>query len=137
MSLSSDNKVNSTYYASAATSANNNIVLTDKKRLLIIGYGVAGSQITAHLAKNNNCNITVVTPFDYMEISLSLTKVTGAKYEEDFHKDALFPLLEEPNVNYIIASCKSLSGNLAVLSNNDEINFDACIIWLERNNFYY
>ena len=46
-----------------------------------------------------------------------------------FHKDALFPLLEEPNVDYIIASCKSLSGNLAVLSNNDKINFDACVIW--------
>jgi NADH dehydrogenase FAD-containing subunit len=41
----------------------------EKKKLVVIGYGVAGSRITAKLAKSKKYEITVVTPFEYQEVS--------------------------------------------------------------------
>ena len=41
---------------------------TEKKKLVVIGYGFAGSRVAANLAKLNKYDITVITPFEYQEV---------------------------------------------------------------------
>lgn len=103
--------------------------MSEKKRVLVIGYGGAGSQATAHLAKNPNLRVTVVTPFDFMEVTLCTAKFLGLKEKvEEEHDKYMFPLLKEDNVDYVIASCTSLSNSSAALSNGQTIDFDACVV---------
>jgi NADH dehydrogenase FAD-containing subunit len=99
------------------------------KRILVIGYGAFGSQLVAALVKKNRRNIykiTVVTPFEYMEVSVKMTKVVAAGPEE--HKKALFPLLRENGVEYIIDRCVSLTETEATTESGLVIPFDLCVI---------
>jgi len=110
-------------------SKNKSKAMSEKKRVLVIGYGGAGSQATAHLAKNPNLRVTVVTPFDFMEVTLCTAKFLGLKEKvEEEHDKYMFPLLKEDNVEYVIASCTSLSNSSATLSNGQTIDFDACVV---------
>eukprot|EP01034_Spumella_vulgaris_P031550 gene31550-38968_t len=49
-----------------------------KKRVLVIGYGAAGSQLTSKLAKNGNYSVIVITPFEYQEVSPRMTRAIAA-----------------------------------------------------------
>ncbi len=97
-----------------------------KKRILVIGNGGAGSQFTAKVAQNVNYSVTVITPFDYMEISLSMTKAIAAGPAE--HAKAVFPLMREDNVEYVIDPCVGISGKVATTATGRTIAFDVCVI---------
>eukprot|EP01034_Spumella_vulgaris_P031146 gene31146-38489_t len=96
------------------------------KRVLVIGYGAAGSQLTAQLAKNKKYAITVVTPFDYQEVSLFMTKAVAMGAAE--HSKIIFPLLREDRVDYVIDSCVSLTNTTATLASGNKIEFDVCVL---------
>ena len=97
-----------------------------KKQVLVIGYGGGGSQVTAALAKDRNCKVTVITPFNYQEVMLRMTKVLPAGPTE--HEKALYPLVREEGVDYIIDSCTQLTDTSATVSNGSVVNFDICVV---------
>jgi len=45
------------------------------KKLLVVGYGASGSNLVAMMAAKKQCDITVLTATDYMEVPLSMTSV--------------------------------------------------------------
>lgn len=97
-----------------------------KKNIVIVGYGAAGSTLTAALAAKRAYNITVVTPFDYQESSVVMTTVvaTGAG-----HDKAIFPLLREDGVEYVIGLCTEVrESDVVVNSGERTLPFDACVI---------
>lgn len=97
-----------------------------KKRVLVIGNGVAGSQFAAFAAKNKNYAVTVLTPFDYQEISLCMTKAIAVGSEE--HTKCIYPLVKEEGVEYVLESCASLSNTSATTTSGRVIDFDVCVI---------
>lgn len=110
-------------------SANSNIMsysTVAKKRVLVIGNGVAGSQFAAFAAKNKNYSVTVLTPFDYQEISLCMTKAVAVGGEE--HTKCIYPLNREEGVEYVLDSCAALMNNSARTTSGRVIDFDVCII---------
>lgn len=96
------------------------------KRVLIVGNGAAGSQLAAQLAKNKKYAVTVITPFEYSEVSLCMTKVIAMGTEE--HSKIIFPLLREERVDYAIDSIASLTNNIATLASGNTIEFDVCVL---------
>jgi NADH dehydrogenase FAD-containing subunit len=108
-----------------------------KKKVLVIGYGGAGSKLTAELAKKSNLYaVTVLTPFDYMEVSLQMTKVIATGTEE--HSKVLFPLLREDGVEYVIDYCASIDATQAVTASGETIPFDVCVIAVgQRVPFFF
>eukprot|EP01031_Cornospumella_fuschlensis_P044502 gene44502-54428_t len=102
-----------------------------KQKVLVIGNGAAGSKVAAYAAKNALYDVTVVTPFEYMEISLCMTKVIAAGPEE--HNKAIYDLLREPNVTYIIDTVASLTNNVAVLTSGTNVPFDVCVVATGQN----
>jgi NADH dehydrogenase FAD-containing subunit len=101
------------------------------KRVLIVGNGAAGSQLAAQLVKNKKYSITVVTPFEYQEVSLCMTKVIAVGPTE--HEKIIFPLLREENVDYAIGHCTSLTNTTATLNSGKKIEFDVCILATGQN----
>lgn len=110
--------------------------MSDKKRVLIIGNGVAGSQTAAILAKNPKLAVIVLTPFDFMEVSLNMTLVVASAPTGDkdklFEQKALHELVREDGVEYTIGKCTNLSNNKATYEKADgskgEIDFDVCVV---------
>jgi NADH dehydrogenase FAD-containing subunit len=97
------------------------------KKVLVIGNGGAGSQLAAQLAKQHQkYSVSVVTPFDYSEVSLCMTKAIAMGSEE--HSKIIYPLLREDKVEYFIDSCVSLTNTTATLASGKKINFDVCVI---------
>ena len=77
-------------------------------------------------ASKTKFDITVVTPFNFIEVPLGIPSalVMGeAEYAHFQHE-----LLKEEGVKYIIATCTSLSKNQATLSTKDTIDFDVAIV---------
>ncbi|RYH05418.1 hypothetical protein EON65_44735 [archaeon] len=107
---------------------NSNLV---KHKVLVIGNGAAGSKVAAYAAKNKHYDVTVVTPFEYMEISLCMTKVIATGAEE--HNKAIYDLLREPKVTYIIDTVTSLTDGLAILSSGTNVPFDVCVVASGQN----
>ena len=99
---------------------------SNKRRVLIIGYGACGSQTAAALAKKKQYSVTVLTPFDYMEVSVTMTESIAAGPEE--HKNSVFPLLREDGVEYVIDNCVSLTSNEARTKSGQVIPFDLCLV---------
>ncbi len=104
---------------------------TDKKRIVVIGNGAAGSQFIAKIAKCRDFNITVVTPFSYSEISVNMTKVIAVGPTE--HIKSIFPLLKEDNVEYIIDHCVSLSSTEVTMATGRVLPFDVCVVATGQN----
>lgn len=100
--------------------------LLNKKNILVIGCGAAGSQFAAAAAKVKGYKVTVLTPFDYMEVSLNMTKVLGAGPEE--HTKCLFPVLHEDGVEYVTGRCVSVTNDHAALEDGRTLPFDACVV---------
>jgi NADH dehydrogenase FAD-containing subunit len=96
------------------------------KRVLVIGNGGAGSQLTAMLAKNKKYSVTVVTPFEYIEVGLLMTQVLAMGAAE--HSKIIYPLLREDGVDYIVDPCISLTNTTATLASGATIDFDACVL---------
>ena len=48
------------------------------KKLLVVGYGASGSNLVAMMAAKKQCDITILTATDYMEVPLSMTSVLAA-----------------------------------------------------------
>lgn len=101
-------------------------VMGDTKRLLIIGNGAAGSQLTAKIAKLTYFKLTVLTPFSYSEVSVNMTKAIAVGSNE--YMKCVFPLLREDNVEYIIDECVTLTSTKAILRSTREVMFDVCVI---------
>eukprot|EP01041_Mallomonas_annulata_P011310 gene11310-23664_t len=102
-----------------------------KGRVLIVGNGIGGSKVTAVLAamvrKNKkDVSITVLTPLNYNEVSLSMTNVVATGASE--HNAIIHPLVKEDDVTYVIGSCKQLNERSVVTSDETTIEFDACVI---------
>lgn len=101
------------------------------KRVVVIGNGAAGSKFTAllaALAKKNkkDYSITVLSPENYSEISLQMTSVLATGSEE--HNKALFPLVQEDGVEYILEGCKDLNGDNLITTSGRAISFDVCVV---------
>lgn len=103
----------------------------NKKKVVVIGCGPAGSQFVAKAAKDKNLEVTVITPFDYHEISLRMTMVVAEGAEE--HAKALYPLLREDGVNYIIDTVQSISQGSLITRSGQAISFDAAVIAVGQN----
>lgn len=100
--------------------------MSSKKTVVIIGYGVAGSRTAAALAKSKMYNVTVITPFNYQEVPLQMTKVvaTGA----EVYKGVVFDIIKEDGVEYKFATCKSINDKTITLSDDSNISFDVCVV---------
>lgn len=108
------------------------------KKLVVVGYGFAGSRTTAKLAKTKKYEITVVTPLDYQENSLNMTAVIATGSE--VYKDTVYNLVKEDGVSYIHASCVSIDDKKKelILSNEQTLAYDVCVIATGVNiPFYY
>lgn len=105
--------------------------MTDKKKIVVIGNGAAGSQITAKMAKLKQFAITVITPFNYSEISVSMTKVFAVGPDE--HVRSIYPLLKEDSVEYIVDECISVSNDSVSLKSGRVVPFDCCVIATGQN----
>jgi len=103
----------------------------DQKRIVVVGYGGGGSKLVAELAKKQIYKITVITPFDYMEVSLLMTKVLAVGREE--HEKAIFPLVREDGVEYIIDVCVSVSNNAMTTKTGRVVPFDVCVVAVGHN----
>lgn len=100
-------------------------------RVLIIGYGPAGSQLTAQLVKLKKFDITVITPFDFQEVSL---RMTGAVVSpQATHESAIYDLVREPGVNYVIGRCTRLTNEAATVNDNQAVEFDVCVVCCGQN----
>lgn len=102
-----------------------------KKKVVVIGCGAAGSQFAAKIAKGNKYDVTVITPFEYMEISLKMTMVIAAGPEE--HVKALHPLLREDGVTYIIDTVASLSDGSLTTGSGQTLTFDVAVVAVGQN----
>lgn len=102
-------------------------LLPDKK-VLLIGNGWAGSQIAAGLAKIKGLHLTVLTPFEYQEVSFRMTKVMATSAEE--HDKTIYPLTntKEDNVEYVIDQCTSLRAGACDTIKNGTLAYDYCVI---------
>jgi apoptosis-inducing factor 2 len=99
-----------------------------KRRAVVLGNGASGSKVAARLAKlrPSDLDITVVSPFDYIEISLCMTKVLAAGPEE--HGKALYGLVREPGVRYVLDAAAALEDGQVRLLSGDALPYDVCII---------
>jgi pyruvate/2-oxoglutarate dehydrogenase complex dihydrolipoamide dehydrogenase (E3) component len=70
--------------------------------------------------------VTVVTPFDYMEVSLSVTMAIASGAND--HAKIIFPTVREDGVDYIKGTVTELSESSATLSNGQTVSFDVCIL---------
>lgn len=100
--------------------------MASKKKVVIIGNGVAGSKAAAQLAKIGKYDITVVTPVQFHEVPLKMTKVIATGSE--VHNGTIFDLVKEDGVTYEFATCTNIEGNTASLSNGTQLSFDSCIV---------
>ena len=97
-----------------------------KKRLVVVGYGVAGSQIACQLAVKGKYSITVLNPYDYMEVPLSMTMVMAAGPEA--HDKCIYPLMRETGVEYVIGICASITDGTVTTTTGQSIPFDVCVL---------
>jgi NADH dehydrogenase FAD-containing subunit len=108
-----------------------NIRITEMshKTILVVGYGIAGSTLTANLVKSNGSaknKIIVVTPQDYQEVPFRMTMACAAG--SDAHKRAIYDCVREDGVEYRIAAVTELTNEAATLSDGTIVNFDVCIV---------
>lgn len=106
-------------------------IQVDKKKIIVIGYGGGGSKLVGNLAKTKKYAITVITPFDYMEVSVLMTKVIAVGKEE--HEKALFPLLQEEGVEYVIDIVTGVTNNTVTTKSGKTLPFDACVVAVGHN----
>jgi hypothetical protein len=103
--------------------------------VLIIGNGGAGSQTAACFSeiikrKKLRCKLTVLSPCDYTEVSVCMTKnmvVAGA------HASSLYASVREPGVDYLIDGCKELKPDSLITTCGKELYFDVCIVATGQN----
>ena len=108
---------------------------TTKKKLLVVGYGAAGSQTACAMAKTGKYTVVVLTPFEYMEVSLSMTMVMAVG--PDAHEQVLFPLLRDPGIEFIIGTCKTIDDKSVTTSTGQVITFDVCVLATGQNMSVY
>jgi NADH dehydrogenase FAD-containing subunit len=69
----------------------------------------------------------VVTPFDYQEVSLSMTMAIASGPSD--HAKAVFPLVREDGVSYITgATVTDISDGSATLSSGETVAFDVAVL---------
>ena len=102
-----------------------------KKNLLVVGYGAAGSRFVAAMAAKGKYSVTVLQPYDYMEIPLSLTMVLAAGSEA--HDKVLFPILQEPHVNYVQGTAVSITDSAVTTNTGQTLAFDVCVLATGQN----
>lgn len=97
-----------------------------KKRLLVVGYGIAGSQLACQMAAKGKYAITVLNPYDYMEVPLSMTMVMAAGPEA--HDKCIYPLMREAGIDYVIGVIASITDGTATTQTGQTIPFDVCVL---------
>lgn len=97
-------------------------------QVIVIGNGLSGSSLTAALAKVKavSMDITVITPFDFTEVPLRMTLAVAAG--ATVHDKAIYPLVKENGVNYVIGKVSKLVEGLIELEGGDSIPFDIAIV---------
>lgn len=70
--------------------------------------------------------MTVLGPFDYMEISLPMTKVLACGPDE--YAKAHYPLMLEEGVVYSKGTMTSFNDGVAETSTGEKIPFDVCVL---------
>mgnify|MGYP003385785597 CR=1 FL=1 len=101
------------------------------KTIVIIGNGAGGSQTAAELQKslkknNKTHKIIVISALDYVEVSVSMTKILAAGTTE--HESALYDAVREDGIEYIVDSCEKLANDHLMTSKGNKIPFDICIV---------
>ena len=109
--------------------------MSGQKKLLVVGYGVAGSQTACAMAKKGGYSIVVLTPIDYMEVPLSMTMVMAMGPEA--HDKVLFPLLRDPGIEFIIGTARTINDNSVTTSAGQVITFDVCVLATGQNMSIY
>jgi pyruvate/2-oxoglutarate dehydrogenase complex dihydrolipoamide dehydrogenase (E3) component len=102
-----------------------------QKKIVIIGYGIAGSYVTGFFSKIPNCKVTVVSPLDYQEVPLRMSKVLSVGGKE--HSSAIYDLIKEEGVDYARGTCVSVKNSLVMVSNGTSLEFDACVVCVGQN----
>lgn len=104
--------------------------------VVIIGNGVAGSQLAAALNKLKKYDITVVTPFPYQEVPINLSSVVAAGPEA--HKSSLFANVQEDNVKYVVGMCTELTPGSVTVNSTEKIPFEVCIVCVgQKMSIFY
>lgn len=97
-----------------------------KFKLVVVGNGFGGSKVAVEAAKRSDYEVTVITPYQYIEVSLLMTKVVAAGPNE--HDKALFDLLREPNIRYVQDVVTGISDGSITTESGQTIDFDACVL---------
>jgi NADH dehydrogenase FAD-containing subunit len=87
---------------------------------------MAGSHLAPLLAKNTKLQVTVITPFDFLEPCLLMTEIVASGPEE--HAKHLYPLLREDNVDYVIGKVAQLTDSSVTLASGQVISFDMAVV---------
>lgn len=111
--------------------------------------GAAGSNFAVAAAKHKDYEVTgersmllcplpliiillaVITPFEYMEVSLCMTKVIAAGTEE--HTKVIYDLLREKDINYIVDVVTSVSDGSLTTGSGRNVPFDVCVVAVGQN----
>ena len=101
------------------------------KKIVIIGNGGGGSQAAAALLtaiKENKSThqITVLSPHDYAEISVLMTKTVACGTEE--HKKVIYDAVREDGIDYIVDTWKELASVHLITGKGTKVPFDVCIV---------
>ena len=89
---------------------------------------MGGSQLCAHLAKENKYDITVITPFDYMEIPYNMTYITATNDINLYNNKVSYPRIMESGVKYITGTCQKLTDTAISVSDGTVLTYDVAII---------
>lgn len=97
-----------------------------KRRVVVIGYGPAGSHFAVEAAKHKDLEVIVITPFEYMEVTICMTKVIAAGPDE--HAKVIYDLLKEKNIQYITGTVTAMTDRQVTISSGRTIPFDVCVV---------
>ena len=109
--------------------------MAEKKKLLVIGYGVAGSQTACSMNKLGRYSVTVLTPFDYMEVTLGMTNVMAIGPVA--HDKILFPLLRDPGIEFVFGTAKTIDDKSVTTSTGQVLTFDVCVLATGQDMSFY
>lgn len=98
----------------------------DAKKVIIIGNGIGGSMLAALLSPNPEVDVTVITPHQFIDISICMPKAFACGPEE--YEKYSFPAAKEDNVKYIFDKVVALNDNSVTLSSGEICKFDICVV---------
>ena len=98
------------------------------KKVVVVGNGFAGSQFAAafnKLAGKHDAKITVISAFNYSEITLGMTMTVAAAEE---HSNFLYGPYKEPGIDLVVGVASKLEDRAVTLVDGTTIPFDVCVV---------